>query len=123
MFVFQGSSGRFTVAVQTVGNNVRASFALCGPRDQFVRRVGFHRVSGLLSARPGTAGVLELGTYDGDNVYRDVVKPIFGRLDAANKSWCRTTARRVEYITDSIRAGFETAMANRTLAATAGQAS
>lgn len=80
--VFQSSRGRFTVALQLNSGKVTAGFALCGAKDQFVRRVGFHRATGLLNSKPGTRGRLSLGSYHGSDFYNEVANPVFNNLQS-----------------------------------------
>ena len=100
--VFQGSLGRFTVAVRVSGTSVVAAASLCGNKDQFVRRVGFHRATGLLLARRPNNNVFELADYTGTDVVDDVIKPLFDRLQALNTEEFATSERRVASIRRAI---------------------
>ena len=107
--VFQGSKGRFTVGLRNHGTRVITTYALCRSKDQFRRKVGFHRVTGLFRAKPGTPNVLELGDYRGSDFHADIVKPLFNRLERINNNEFAGSSDRVDQLVEDIVFAFKDA--------------
>lgn len=79
--IFQGSKGKFTVAIRIDNGLITAAYALCGAKDNYSRRTGYHKAVGRLDSRGDKPYKIELGSYHGDSPKEDVFKPIFRKLE------------------------------------------
>lgn len=50
-YVIQDSANRVTIALEEYMGYVFMGVSLCHPKDQFQRKIGYHKATGLLSSR------------------------------------------------------------------------
>lgn len=77
-YVIQDPINRLTIGIQIdTDNKVYMAVALCNPKDQYVRKVGFAKVTGILKSRDREC----LGVYVGDDWKKDILPKIKSCLE------------------------------------------
>lgn len=101
--IFQSSRGRFTAGIQVMPDGrVLATYALCGPKDRYVRRTGFDRVVGLFKS--GQNPPLEVGNVDpSSNLVQNVFDPWYAALATLDTTEFAQHTDRTGEITATIK--------------------